>query len=248
MQAHPVLWTAATVRKRAVRSESSIAYMRRYFGRMAVVLALLTPLLVVVTHQWTPRRELRPSEQLAPISIASAETQSSSVHAVVTRPLSRIEAADARSSLEPRASVSVLDRSDAVRPTVWYRVAAAEHGVSPFLLEALHQVESSAAPDGCWSNIEGSGAVGPFQFKGATFARHAIDANGDGVADICGFADSLFSAAAYLKSLGAEGDLDSPGVRAALIVYGTEADRVIDLARYYRARDLALTAESVVSH
>jgi hypothetical protein len=248
MQAHPVLWTAATVRKRSIRGESIFAHMRRYFGRMVIVLTLMTPLLVVLTYQWTPRRDLRHAEPLAPVVVASAETLSSSTHTVVTRPLTRLEPAERPASSEPLTSVSLVDRSESVRPTAWYRVAAAEQGVSPYLLEALHQIESSAAPDGCWPDIEGSGAVGPFQFKQVTFESHGVDGNGDGVVDICGFADSLFSAAAYLRWLGADVDLDGPSIRTALTMYGTDADRVIDLARYYRTRDLALTAESVVSH
>lgn len=248
MQAHPVLWTAATVRKRSIRGEPVLAYMRHYFGRMVIVLTLMTPLLFVLTHQWAPRRELRHAEPLAPVVVASAEAPSAPDHAVVTRPLARLDPAERPASTEPLTSVSLVDRSESVRPTAWYRVAAAEQGVSPHVLEALHQIESSAAPDGCWPNIEGSGAVGPFQFKQATFESHGVDGNGDGVVDICGFADSLFSAAAYLKSLGADLDHDSPSVRAALTIYGTDADRVIDLARYFRTRDLGLTAESVVSH
>jgi hypothetical protein len=218
--------------------------MRRYFGRMAIVLTLMTPLLVVMTYQWTPRRDLR---QSASIALAATEAPSSPGQVVVTRQLTRIEATD-RSVSEPLGSLSLVDRAGSVRPTAWYRVAAEEQGVSPYLLEALHQIESSAAPDGCWPNIDGSGAVGPFQFKRSTFESHGVDGNGDGIVDICGFADSLFSAAAYLKWLGADGNLDSPGVREALTRYGTDAERVIDLARYYRTRDLALTAESLASH
>jgi len=142
----------------------------------------------------------------------------------------------------------MLDRSEPVRPLAWYRVAAAEEGFSPYLLEALRRIESSAAPDGCWPNIEGSGVLGPFQFKRSTFESHAVDGNGDGLIDICSFADSLFSAAAYLKALGADSDLDGPAVRRALARFGTDPDRVIDLARYYRSRDQALTAESPVTH
>jgi hypothetical protein len=208
--------------------------VRRYVGRIAITLTLLTPLLIVMTYQLAPRRDQRPPEKVASVAVASAETLSGAgLGAGVPQSL---------------ASVILSDRQRPYRPTAWYRVAGEEQGVSPYLLEALHQIESSAAPDGCWPNVDGSGAVGPFQFKRSTFESHAVDGNGDGVTDICGFADSLFSAAAYLKWLGADGDLDSPGVRAALTQYGTDAERVIDLARYYRARDLALTAEAPVIH
>jgi len=141
-----------------------------------------------------------------------------------------------------------LDRAGSGRPEAWYRLAASEQGVSPYVLEAIHQIESGAAPDGCWPNIEGSGALGPYQFKRATFESHAVDGNGDGTTDICGFADSLFSAAAYLKSLGADADIDGAAVRGALARFGTDPDRVVELARYYRSRDLALTAEAPATH
>jgi hypothetical protein len=221
--------------------------MRRYLGRIAIGLTLLTPLLIVMTYQLAPRRDQRPPEHVASVAVASAETLGGAGQNVVGRSLGRGDAADTG---VPRSLASMIlsDRERQYRPTAWYRVAGEEQGVSPYLLEALHQIESSAAPDGCWPNVEGSGAVGPFQFKRSTFESHAVDGNGDGVTDICGFADSLFSAAAYLKWLGADGDLDSPGARAALTQYGTDADRVIDLARYYRARELALTAEALVTH
>jgi len=114
-------------------------------------------------------------------------------------------------------------------------LAAAEQGVSADLLRALHDVESSGAPDGCVANAEGSGAVGPFQFKRSTFRRYGVDANRDGRRDICSFADALFSAARYLRALGV-GDLDDPRTRQALARYGTDPDRVLALARIYRDR------------
>jgi hypothetical protein len=115
----------------------------------------------------------------------------------------------------------------------WYGLAAAEYGVSDHLLRALHHVESNASPDGCVANLEGSGAVGPFQFKPATFGQYGVDANHDGVRDMCSFADALFSAARYLRALGAD-DLDSAATRAALVRYGTDPDRVLPLAQQYR--------------
>lgn len=117
----------------------------------------------------------------------------------------------------------------------WYRLAAAEQGVSADLLRALHEVESGAAPDGCLANAQGSGAIGPFQFKRATFRQYGVDANHDGYRDICSFADALFSAARYLRALGV-GGLDDPGTRYALARYGTDPDLVLVLARGYRER------------
>jgi membrane-bound lytic murein transglycosylase B len=137
----------------------------------------------------------------------------------------------------PVARTTVARAADPVRPTGWYHLAAAEYGVSVQLLEALHQVESNASPDACIANLQGSGATGPFQFKPATFAQYGVDANHDGIVDICGFADSLFSAARYLRAIGADDDPTSAPSRRALVRYGTDADRVVSLARAYRERD-----------
>jgi membrane-bound lytic murein transglycosylase B len=116
--------------------------------------------------------------------------------------------------------------------------------VSVQLLEALHQVESNASPDDCIANLEGSGATGPFQFKPATFSSFGVDANHDGVADICGFADSLFSAARYLRAIGADEDPTSATSRRALARYGTDVERVVSLARAYQERDGLLARAS----
>ena len=105
------------------------------------------------------------------------------------------------------------------------------------LLRALHHVESNAAPDGCVTNLEDSGAVGPFQFKPATFGQYGVDANFDGERDICSFSDALFSAARYLRAIGADADPSSEGSRRALARYGTDVERVVSLARAYRERD-----------
>jgi hypothetical protein len=134
---------------------------------------------------------------------------------------------------EPALAVTGV-RGDAPALAGWYQLAAAEYGVSNHLLRALHQVESNAAPDGCVANLEDSGAIGPFQFKPATFSQYGVDANLDGQRDICAFTDALFSAARYLRALGAD-DLDSPATRDALVRYGTDADRVMALALHYRA-------------
>ena len=131
-----------------------------------------------------------------------------------------------------------------IRPTIWYGMAAAEYGVNVQLLEALHQVESNASPDACISNLEGSGATGPFQFKPATFSQFGVDANHDGVTDICGFADSLFSAARYLRAIGADHDPTSMTSRRALARYGTDVKRVVSLAQAYQERDGVLALAS----
>ncbi|MGE3273441.1 MAG: hypothetical protein AB7P40_32200, partial [Chloroflexota bacterium] len=81
IQAHPVLWSAATVRKRRTTDESVFAYMRRYLGRMVVVLTLVTPLMVVVADQLAPRRPQRDTENLVTIAMAAANTSAANVSA-----------------------------------------------------------------------------------------------------------------------------------------------------------------------
>ncbi|MGE3267279.1 MAG: lytic transglycosylase domain-containing protein, partial [Chloroflexota bacterium] len=215
-------------------------------------LTLVTPLMVVVADQLAPRRPQRDTENLVTIAMAAANTSAANVSASSrVAPRSAVggrailtQEQEARLSAEARLPSGAFSLPDGNRLGVWYRVVAQEQGVNPYLLEALHQIESSAAPEGCWPNADGSGAIGPFQFKPATFEQFGVDGNGDGVIDICGFADSLVSAAVYLRALGAGNGLDGPAVRQALERYGTDVDRVIDLARYYRSRDASLTAEA----
>lgn len=238
------------MKRRRAADYSTFAYMRRYLGRMVIVLTLVTPLLIVMTYQWAPRRA---PDDLVAVALAAPQPRASTLQAHAQSPerSGRIEplasqpgAASSVNGVSNRALTGGAEDAwrESARPTGWYRTAAAEHRVSPHLLEALHHVESSAATDGCLPNMHGSGAVGPLQFKPATFAEHGVDGNGDGVIDICGFVDSLVSAAAYLRALGADDDLESLTVRHALERYGTNVDRVLNLARYYRARDGSLTA------
>ena len=208
---------------------------------MVIILTLVTPLLVVMTYQWAPRRGQHDSDELVAVALASAQTPAAR-QAMGGQPAGGRAAAAAQ--LDGQRSVAGIRPASVTRPIAWYRTAASEHRVSPYLLEALHQIESSSATDGCLPNTDGSGAIGPFQFKRATFSEFGVDGNGDGVIDICGFVDSLMSAASYLRALGADDDLDGLGVRYALERYGTDVDRVIDLARFYRARDASLTAEA----
>ncbi len=141
---------------------------------------------------------------------------------------------DARSAAaEPNSGrpVSAPPRPSAPGPPrTLYDAAGARYGVSPALLVALHAVESGSAGDGCVRNRQGSGVIGPFQFKPATFRAYAVDADGDGRADICGRADALYSAARYLRALGADDEPTSRASRRALARYGTDVERVVALA------------------
>ena len=165
----------------------------------------------------------------------AAERDGEVLEAPVPLSMSRSDVREIGSTSVPGPSGHALPAGDAPALIGWYRLAAAELAVSADLLRALHEVESSAAPDGCVANAQGSGAIGPFQFKPATFRQYSVDGNHDGRRDICSFADGLFSAARYLRALGAVG-LDDPETRRALARYGTDPDRVLALARRYRDR------------
>jgi hypothetical protein len=157
-------------------------------------------------------------------------TRAASVDPLATTPTT---GEPAESNLSAARPAAVLVSGTAATPTRapdLYALAARRYGLSPRLLWALHAVESDLAGDGCLANLEGSGAVGPFQFKPATFRAYALDADGDGRSDICGFADSLFSAARYLKALGADDDPASPATQRALARYGTDPLLVARLA------------------
>ena len=111
-----------------------------------------------------------------------------------------------------------------------YQRAGQRYGISPALLRALHQVESSGAMGGCVRNLEGSGALGPLQFMPTTFWQYAVNADGDARPDICGLADSLFTAARYLQALGADADPLSAATFGALKRYGTDPALVVALS------------------
>ena len=166
---------------------------------------MVTPILVMLASQVVPDRTGRGGDDFVTIAMAATETTE---HDTARSPTGRayivpLSELGVDVTLIDVAAAPAARQPHPTRPVLWYQVAAAEHGVSPYVLEALHQVETGAAPDGCWMNIEDSGATGPFQFKQATFRRHGLDGNHDGVTDICAFTDSLVSAANYLHVLGA---------------------------------------------
>ena len=197
-------------------------------------------LLLVVALRW-----LHAWETTSPALPGRAEQPPSAEHATVhpepaaSPPLGAAliqQSSDVTANTAPSGSPGLSQASSTGRPAgakllTLYEVAAAQYGVSPGLLRALHQVESSSASEGCIPNLAGSGAVGPFQFMPPTFRAYAVDADGDGRADVCSFADSLFSAARYLQALGADADPASPASQRALKLYGTDPMKVVALAR-----------------
>jgi hypothetical protein len=82
-----------------------------------------------------------------------------------------------------------------------YRAAAVTcRGLPWTVLAAIGTVESH---NGANPRTSSKGAMGPMQFLPSTFAAYAVDASGDGVADIMNPADAIFSAARLLCAWGA---------------------------------------------
>jgi len=207
----------------------SFTVLHRTLGAVALVAALLLAILPVHAHGLGRDRAERIASEAQAVADATEHGATDAAWAFASR---EVVADPAPMSPAAGAARTAVDGPPVIG---WYRLAAAEQGVSEDLLRALHEVESSAAPDGCVANLEGSGALGPFQFKRATFRQYGVDGNHDGERDICSFTDALFSAALYLRALGADG-LDDPRTRQALARYGTDPDRVLALARSYRNR------------
>jgi hypothetical protein len=205
-------------RRRAIRArhlpDANGGPRRQAVGRRSlspVLAAALTSLLLLLAWTQTGYAKRESSSESTPTALVSSETFVDESESISAEPLSN-------------------DASVAVN---LYSLAEVRYGVSEHLLRALHQVESNASPSRCVANLQGSGAVGPFQFKPATFGQYGVDGDGDGHRDICSFADGLFSAARYLSVLGAD-DLDGPATRVALTRYGTDPGRVLTLAFHYR--------------
>jgi hypothetical protein len=222
-----IVWRGRRTRPQAVRR--TIIPDRRTLPPIAAVLASL--LLLVWAE--APRALSVGASAEGAVAYAWVDDHGAEITTWSGDPVSDTTPMHASSHLLGDAASASTMPLDAPALAGWYGQAAADYGVSDHLLRALHHVESNASPDGCVANLEGSGAIGPFQFKPATFGQYGVDANHDGIRDRCSFADALFSAARYLRALGAE-DLDSAATRAALTRYGTDPDRVLLLARQYR--------------
>ena len=217
---------------RAASNRRSRVVLHQALGAVALLVTLLLAALPVHARAPGPSAAESIVLEAAAVAVGAGHDISESTPSVTTsasvdgHPVQASRAGEIQSARAARVTSPLAG---------WYRMAAAEQGVSADLLRALHEVESNAAPDGCIANAEGSGAVGPFQFKRATFGQYGVDANHDGERDICSFPDALFSAARYLRALDAA-DLDDPQTRRALARYGTDPDRVLTLARSYRDR------------
>ena len=145
----------------------------------------------------------RPVVALAVILLAAAV----SVWVVVPRSSS----ANARSGETADISGSPHPSTYALRtiPAAYLRdywKAADEYGLDWTKLAAVGQIESDQGRSETPGVAEGtntSGAAGPAQFLGTTWARYGVDADGRGSINPYDPADAITAMAAYLKASGA---------------------------------------------
>jgi membrane-bound lytic murein transglycosylase B len=201
-------------RPQAVRLRRRSAEPRRWLG--LALLGLLA--LALAGRAWLAADQPAPAEAAAE-STAAAEP-APPAQALETTPTDVRTVTTVRP--EPQATSSARSQASSL-----YELAGQTYGLDPGLLRALHVVESTAATESCPANLEGSGALGPYQFMPATFRAFGRDADGNGRAEICSFPDALFSAAYYLKNLGADNETTSFATYQALRRYGTDPDRVL---------------------
>jgi soluble lytic murein transglycosylase-like protein len=96
------------------------------------------------------------------------------------------------------------------------------------LIAAVHIVESGQSGDR--EVTSSAGAQGPMQFLPSTWARWAVDGNGDGTANITSVDDAIATAANYLRAGGA----DTGNYQNALFSYNHAqwyVDKVLGVAQ-----------------
>lgn len=113
-----------------------------------------------------------------------------------------------------------------------YLAAGAAYGLPWELLAAIGKVEcdhgQAPAPACTQHGAENhAGAGGPMQFLAGTWAMYGVDADHDGTADRWNPADSIYSAANYLRASGAPRD-----VRRAVFAYNHSTVYVDDVLRW----------------
>ena len=116
-----------------------------------------------------------------------------------------------------------------------YEQAAQRYGLDWAILAGIGKVECDHGRDpapSCTQEgvVNSAGAGGPMQFIASTWAKYAVDADGDGRADRWDPADAIYAAANYLRASGAPGDY-----RQAIFAYD-HADRYVAEVESWAAR------------
>jgi hypothetical protein len=105
-----------------------------------------------------------------------------------------------------------------------YRAAGQAYGVPWSVLAAVNKVETDFGRD---LSTSSAGAIGWMQFEPSTWAQYAVDADRDGNKDPYDPVDAIFTAARYLRALGAPRDLP-----AALYGYNHSQQYVTEVLGY----------------
>ena len=163
-------------------------------------------------------------------TVREVEARSAELDLLLVRAATRLDGLSARAAgLETarraRAELEAA-RAEAER-TLAVRAAAARPRLAPAAYEALYVGAAATCPGLPWQVLSAigqvesghgsntatsyAGAQGPMQFLPSTFARYAVDGDGDGLADIASPADAIYTAARYLCANGGGSPSGLPG-------------------------------------
>lgn len=150
-------------------------------------------------------------------------------------------AAGAQTSAACDAAPAALDQTVPAELRPVFAAAAAKYDLGSqgsAVLAGLTKVESDFGRN---MGPSSAGAVGWTQFMPGTWRQYAVDADRDGRRDPMNAVDAIFTAARYLRALGAPGDW-----RKALFGYnhaGWYVNRVLRTARRLMSADVAPAAD-----
>jgi membrane-bound lytic murein transglycosylase B len=145
------------------------------------------------TPAWAQRVDATPAPA---VGLASAQI-------APTAPAPSASAASAPTPADPTPSAAQALSRAGLDPQYagLYLWVQAKTGTPWQLLAAVHAVETGQS--GSTTRTSGAGATGPMQFMPSTFARYAMDGNGDGIKDVHNLQDSMLTAGRYLAASGA---------------------------------------------
>ena len=177
----------------------------------------------------TPEDDTTPSDDQTPAVEGTEVPSVSGLSARTTGVTDGFELPPADDSLR-RASLNNPPTEIPADILALYQAAAQAYNLPWTLLAGIGMAETN---HGRLKATSYAGAKGLMQFMPATFAAYGVDGDGDGDAHILNDADSIFSAANYLRASGVHHGPD--GVRGALFAYNRAHWYVNDVLFYAHA-------------